>query len=311
MREDFYRRLDHMMDIAARSLRIKGKLSPSCLITGFIHIPNSTWAPLPNHFSTIGLLGMNEAGLNARWLRKDMTHEETQTFTKDVLNHMRERLADYQELYGDLYNLEATLATSYRLAKHDRKRYPDIITAGEPGETPYYTNSSHLPVGYTTDIFDALDVQMKSRLSIPPERYSMHSSEKSCPTEIGIQAGGGRLPRITNFRTIHCRRPTLICLRITAYLKGAFYLSCLRQKGVEAYTDFTAYNRPVQNWNEGKHRNNQRQKVLRYHTLRSQNGTTFVLEPEKAQTGLRAGAKEGILPLSTKPVPIAAWLRNF
>ncbi len=108
-----------------------------------------------NHFSTIGLIGMNEVGLNARWLRKDMTHPETQQFTVDVLNHMRERLSDYQEQYGDLYNLEATPAesTTYRLAKHDKKHFPDIITAAKEGETPYYTNSSHLPVGYTEDIF--------------------------------------------------------------------------------------------------------------------------------------------------------------
>ena len=102
---------------------------------------------------------MNEVGLNANWLRADMTSPKTQAFAKDVLNHMRERLSDYQEMYGDLYNLEATPAesTSYRLAKHDVKRYPGIITASK--ETPYYTNSSHLPVGYTEDIFEALDIQ--------------------------------------------------------------------------------------------------------------------------------------------------------
>ena len=110
----------------------------------------------------MSLVGMNEAGLNANWLRKDLTHEETQNFAVRVLKHMRERLSDYQELYGDLYNLEATPAesTAYRLAKHDKARYPDIITAHEGG-TPYYTNSSHLPVGYTEDVFAALDVQDK------------------------------------------------------------------------------------------------------------------------------------------------------
>ena len=114
-----------------------------------------------NHFSTIGLIGMNEVGLNANWLRADMTNKETQEFSKDVLNFMRNRLSDYQVLYGDLYNLEATPAesTTYRLAKHDRKRWPNIKTAGHMGDVPYYTNSSHLPVDYTADIFDALDVQ--------------------------------------------------------------------------------------------------------------------------------------------------------
>lgn len=90
-----------------------------------------------------------------------MTHAETQEFSKRVLNHMRERLSSYQEEYGDLYNLEATPAesTTYRFAKHDRAQFPDIITAAEGDGTPYYTNSSHLPVGYTEDIFDALDIQ--------------------------------------------------------------------------------------------------------------------------------------------------------
>ena len=114
-----------------------------------------------NHFSTIGLIGMNEVGLNANWLRKDMSDGGTQQFSKDVLNHMRNRLSDCQEKYGDLYNLEATPAesTTYRLAKHDRKRWPAIKTAGKQGDVPYYTNSSHLPVDFTADIFDALDIQ--------------------------------------------------------------------------------------------------------------------------------------------------------
>ena len=114
-----------------------------------------------NHFSTIGLVGMNEACLNARWLKKDLTHPESIQFTKDVLNHMRTKLSDYQELYGDLYNLEATPAesTAFRLAKHDKAKYPDIITANDEGMTPYYTNSSHLPVGFTEDVYKALDIQ--------------------------------------------------------------------------------------------------------------------------------------------------------
>ena len=104
---------------------------------------------------------MNEACLNASWVGCDLTDKRAQDFTKAVLVHMRERLSDYQEMYGDLYNLEATPAesTAYRLAKHDTERYPDIITASEPGGTPYYTNSSHLPVGFTDDIFEALDIQ--------------------------------------------------------------------------------------------------------------------------------------------------------
>ena len=160
-KQDFYRRLDRMMDISARSLDIKRKVITHLLDEGLYPYTKRYLGSFKNHFSTIGLVGMNEAGLNASWLRKDLTHNETQEFTKEVLNHMRERLSDYQEKYGDLFNLEATPAesTAYRLAKHDKEQFPDIITAGKEGDTPYYTNSSHLPVDYTTDIFDALDIQ--------------------------------------------------------------------------------------------------------------------------------------------------------
>ena len=158
---DFYERLDHMMDIAARSLKIKRTVISNLLDAGLYPYTKRYLGNFDSHFSTIGLIGMNEVGLNADWLRKDLTHEETQEFAKKVLTHMRARLSDYQEEYGDLYNLEATPAesTTYRFAKHDRKRYPDIITAAKEGDTPYYTNSSHLPVDYTEDIFSALDIQ--------------------------------------------------------------------------------------------------------------------------------------------------------
>ncbi len=159
--QDFYHRLDKLMDIAARSLKIKRTIITKLLNEGLYPYTKRYLGTLDNHFSTIGLIGMNEVGLNAKWIRKDMTHTETQEFTKQVLDHMRERLMDYQEEYGDLYNLEATPAesTTYRLAKHDVAKYPDIITAAEPGKTPYYTNSSHLPVGFSEDIFSALDIQ--------------------------------------------------------------------------------------------------------------------------------------------------------
>ena len=145
---EFYERLEHEMDIAARSLKIKRNVITKLLDEGLYPYTKRYLGTFNNHFSTIGLVGMNEVGLNARWLRKDLTHEETQKFAKEVLNFMRDKLSDYQEEYGDLYNLEATPAesTSYRLAKHDRERYPDIITASEEGHTPYYTNSTHLPV---------------------------------------------------------------------------------------------------------------------------------------------------------------------
>ena len=151
----------HQSYISARSLKIKRNVISRLLEEGLYPYTKRYLGKFDNHFSTIGLIGMNEAGLNAKWLRADLSHRETQQFAKEVLNHMRERLSDYQEQYGDLYNLEATPAesTTYRLAKHDKEKYSDIITAGYEGDKPYYTNSSHLPVDYTTDIFDALDIQ--------------------------------------------------------------------------------------------------------------------------------------------------------
>ena len=159
--EDFYRRLDRLMDISARSLKIKRRVITQLMENGLYPYTKRYLGTFTNHFSTIGLVGMNEACLNANWIREDLTHTAAQKFTAAVLNHMRERLSDYQEMYGDLYNLEATPAesTSYRFAKHDKERFPDIITAARDGDTPYYTNSSHLPVGYTEDIFTALDIQ--------------------------------------------------------------------------------------------------------------------------------------------------------
>ena len=158
---DFFRRLDRLMDISARSLHVKRTVITKLMDEGLYPYTKRYLGTFENHFSTIGLIGMNEAGLNAKWIGKDMTHPETQEFSKKVLNHMRERLSSYQEEYGDLYNLEATPAesTTYRFAKHDKEQFPDIITAAEGDGTPYYTNSSHLPVGYTEDIFAALDIQ--------------------------------------------------------------------------------------------------------------------------------------------------------
>ena len=150
------------MDISARSLHIKREVITKLLNEGLYPYTKRYLGSFDNHFSTIGLVGMNEAGLNAKWLGCDMSDPRTQKFTKEVLTHMRNRLSDYQEEYpGELFNLEATPAesTAYRLAKHDRKRWPYIRTAGSKGDTPYYTNSSHLPVEYSSDIFDALDIQ--------------------------------------------------------------------------------------------------------------------------------------------------------
>ena len=159
--EEFYAYLDKYMDIAARSLSTKRGVVTRLMDEGLYPYTKRYLGTFSNHFSTIGLVGMNEAILNARWMDTDITTDEGREFSKQVLDHMRARLSDYQEQYGDLYNLEATPAesTTYRFAKHDVEEFSDIITAAIGDQAPYYTNSTHLPVGFTDDIFDALDME--------------------------------------------------------------------------------------------------------------------------------------------------------
>ena len=249
---DFYKRLDHMMDIAARSLNVKRTVITRLLDEGLYPYTKRYLGTFTNHFSTIGLVGMNEVGLNANWLRKDMTHKETQKFSQDVLNHMRERLSDYQELYGDLYNLEATPAesTSYRLAKHDRKHFPDIICASE-GEVPYYTNSSHLPVGYTEDIFTALDIQ--------DGLQTLYTSGTVFHAFIGEklpdwQAAAAIVRKIAeNYRLpYYSISPIYSVCKEHGYLAGEQFTCPKCGKEAEVYSRITGYYRPVKNWNDGK-----------------------------------------------------------
>ncbi len=249
---EFYKRLDRLMDISARSLSVKRTIITKLLNEGLYPYTKKYLGTFANHFSTIGLVGMNEAGLNAKWLKADMTHEKTQEFAKDVLNHMRERLSDYQELYGDLYNLEATPAesTTYRLAKHDRAQFPEIITASENG-TPYYTNSSHLPVGYTADIFEALDVQDELQtLYTSGTVFHAFLGEKlpdwkAAATLVRKIAENYKLPYYT-------MSPTYSICKDHGYLPGEQY-SCPHCGGTtEVYSRITGYYRPVQNWNDGK-----------------------------------------------------------
>ena len=156
-KDDFYNRLSNLMDIAAKSLSIKRKVINRLMNAGLFPYTKRYLKHLNNHFSTIGISGMNESLLN--FIGKDISSDEGKKFAEEVLDFMRDRLSEYQEKTGDLFNLEATPAesTSYRLAKHDKTHYPDIIASGDID--PYYTNSSQLPVNYTTDIFEALDHQ--------------------------------------------------------------------------------------------------------------------------------------------------------
>ena len=252
-KDEFYARLNHMMDIAARSLKIKRGVITKLLNEGLYPYTKRYLGTFENHFSTIGLIGMNEVGLNANWLRADMSDPRTQEFTKEVLNHMRERLSDYQEQYGDLYNLEATPAesTTYRLAKHDRKRWPGIKTAGKPGDTPYYTNSSHLPVDYTVDIFDALDIQDELQtLYTSGTVFHAFLGEKlpdwkAAASLVRTIASNYKLPYYT-------LSPTYSICKEHGYLVGEVKVCPHCGAKTEVYSRITGYYRPVQNWNDGK-----------------------------------------------------------
>ncbi len=260
-KEDFFRRLDKMMDIAARSLKTKRTIITKLLNEGLYPYTQRYLGTFENHFSTIGLIGMNEAGLNAKWLGVDMTHKETQEFAKEVLNHMRDRLSDYQEMYGDLYNLEATPAesTMYRLAKHDVERYPNIITASQ-GETPYYTNSTHLPVSFTEDIFEALDIQ--------DELQTLYTSGTVFHAFLGEklpswQAAASLVRTIAeNYRLpYYTISPTYSVCRDHGYLVGEQFICPHCGCETEVYSRITGYYRPVQNWNDGKAQEYKERKV--------------------------------------------------
>ena len=259
---EFYERLDKVMDISARSLKVKRTVITELLEAGLYPYTKRYLGSFDNHFSTIGLVGMNEACLNAAWLRQDLTHPAAQQFTKDVLNHMRERLSDYQEQYGDLYNLEATPAesTAYRLAKHDRERWPDIITATMNDDAPYYTNSSHLPVGYTADIFEALDVQ--------DELQTLYTSGTVFHAFLGEKlpdwrAAATLVRKIAENYTLpyYTISPTYAVCPDPGYITGEHFTCPRCGKPAEVYSRITGYYRPVQNWNVGKTQEFQERKV--------------------------------------------------
>lgn len=250
--KDFYSLLDHMMDIAAKSLKIKRNFITKMMNNGLYPYTKRYLGSFDNHFSTIGLVGMNEACLNAPWLRRSLSEPVCQQFAKDVLNHMRERLSDYQELYGDLYNLEATPAesTAYRFAKHDKAQFPDIITAGTE-ESPYYTNSSHLPVGFTDDIFEALDIQ--------DELQTLYTSGTVFHAFLGEKVADWKqaaalVRKIAeNYKLpYYTISPTYSICKNHGYLNGEVKVCPDCGTETEIYSRITGYYRPVKNWNDGK-----------------------------------------------------------
>ncbi len=298
--DDFMHRLDRLMDISARSLKIKRTVITKLLDEGLYPYTKRYLGTFENHFSTIGLVGMNEAGLNAKWIGKDMTAEETQEFSKRVLNHMRERLSDYQEMYGDLYNLEATPAesTAYRLAKHDVKRSGDIKTAGGENETPYYTNSSHLPVGYTEDIFAALDVQ--------DELQTLYTSGTVFHAFLGEKlpdwkAAANLVRKIAeNYKLpYYTMSPTYSVCRAHGYIAGEHFTCPECGEKTEVYSRITGYYRPVQNWNDGKAQEYKDRLV--YNIDRST--LTRNLVQVQAKENTECGAEGRVMLFATKTCP--------
>ena len=291
------------------SLKTKRTVITKLLEAGLYPYTKRYLGTFDNHFSTIGLIGMNEVGLNARWLRADLTHKETQQFTKDVLNHMRERLSDYQEQYGDLYNLEATPAesTTYRFAKHDKEEFPDIITANENG-TPYYTNSSHLPVGYTEDIFSALDVQ--------DELQTLYTSGTVFHAFLGEKlpdwkAAAELVRKIAeNYKLpYYTMSPTYSVCADHGYLSGEQHTCPICGKPAEVYSRITGYYRPVQNWNDGKTQEFKDRKVydLTASHLRKAGraGSQVTFSQEGRPPGVRRGS-----PCCSPPVPAPTAVRR-
>ncbi len=295
--EDFYKRLDHMMDLAARSLKTKREVISKLMEGGLYPYTKRYLGNFDNHFSTIGLIGMNEAGLNAKWLRADLTHKDTQEFTKNILNHMRERLSDYQETYGDLYNLEATPAesTTYRFAKHDKERYPDIITAGGACGTPYYTNSSHLPVDYTSDIFDALDIQddLQTLYTSGTVFHAFLGEKlpdwKAAAKLVKTIAENYKLPYYT-------MSPIYSICKEHGYLVGEHFTCPVCGQEAEVYSRITGYYRPVKNWNAGK-------------TQEYKNRTSYVPASSALKRGAKAAAKiEEAVEKQRNQAPVGTYL---
>lgn len=300
-KNEFYERLTRLMDISARSLKVKRDTISKLLENGLYPYTKRYLGTFNNHFSTIGLVGMNEACLNANWIREDLTHKAAQEFTKDVLNFMRNKLSDYQEMYGDLYNLEATPAesTTYRLAKHDKKRYPDIITASENGRTPYYTNSSHLPVGYTEDIFTALDIQ--------DELQTLYTSGTVFHAFLGQKlpdwkAAANLVRKIAeNYKLpYYTLSPTYSVCTDHGYIAGEYYECPKCGKKTEVYSRITGYYRPVQNWNDGKREEFANRKVydIEHSVLRSSHASSACGCKEE---GEKAGKE--LLLFTTKTCP--------
>jgi len=245
----FFKRLEHLMNLAKESLEIKRKIVQENMKKGLLPFSKRYLGTLKFHFSTIGLIGMNEACLN--FLGKSIATKEGKAFTIKVLNFMRNKLVEFQNETGHIFNLEATPAegTSYRLARIDKKKYPKIKTAGK--KIPYYTNSSWLPVNFTSDIFEALEHQ-ETLQTLYTGGTVFHAflgeridDPETCKLLVKKIAENFKIPYFTITPTFS------VCIN-HGYIVGEHFKCPECNKRTEVYSRIVGYYRPVQNWNEGK-----------------------------------------------------------
>ncbi len=248
-KDEYFNQLNHYMDIARDSLEIKRKVITKLMDQGLFPYTQRYLRHWNNHFSTIGLIGMNESTLN--FMGKDLTDQEAREFAMEVLNHMRERLISYQEQTGHLYNLEATPGegTSYRLAKLDKSRFSRMIVSGD--KEPYYTNSTQLPVNSTPDIFEALDMQNEIQKQYTGGTvFHAHIGEsiddiETCKQLVRKIAYSYGIPYFT-------LSPVFSVCKLHGYLKGEHFSCPTCSEEAEVYARIVGYYRPVKNWNPGK-----------------------------------------------------------
>lgn len=251
--EEFKERLAHTMEIAKRSLEIKRAVITKFMDEGLYPYAKRYLGSFDTHFSTIGLVGLNECALNAKFIGSNLIADKGREFGERVLEFMREKIADFQEETGNLYNLEASPAesTTFRLAKMDKERYSDIIDASTQGEAPFYTNSCHLPVDYTTDIFDALDIQeqLQSKFTGGTVFHTFLGEKitdwKTCANLVKKIAENYRVP----YYTIS---PTYSICKEHGYITGEVEICPDCNRETEVYSRITGYYRPVKHWNDGK-----------------------------------------------------------
>ncbi len=248
-KEEFFAQLDHLMDVARDSLETKREVCKTLLDQGLFPYTQRYLRHWDNHFSTVGINGMNECALN--FMGKDLTDDGARAFAKEILEHMRDRMRDYQEATGNLYNLEATPGegTSYRLAKADYDRYKGMNIPG--GDTPYYTNSTQLPVGSTECIFDALEMQ--------DELQTLYTGGTVFHGFIGEEIEDTNMVKkliqdvCTNFRMPYFTiTPTFSVCKDHGYVKGEQFECPSCGSETEVYSRIVGYYRPVRNWNHGK-----------------------------------------------------------